>query len=101
MKQCLLLVAFLLFGLSLRSQTTAKSVLSIFPNPATEFISVNDHTDQVGEIAIYNMVGRRIKLFEFVKGENYSVADLPKGMYLVQLIDKAKQVITTQKVDKR
>jgi hypothetical protein len=101
MKHLLLLFAFLLLGLAAQAQTTPKGLVSIFPNPASEFISVNDQTDQVGSLAVFNMLGKRVKQFDVVKGENYPIADLPKGMYLIQLIDKHKRVITTQKVDKR
>jgi hypothetical protein len=36
-----------------------------------------------------------------VKGDTYYVADLPKGMYLVQIQDRSRKTLTTQKVDKR
>ena len=101
MKQFLLSFAFVLAGIVLHAQNSSKQDLSVFPNPTTEFISVNDHTEQVGHIAVFNLLGKKVKDFEFVKGETYQVSDLPKGMYLVQIQDKSHKILTTHKVHKR
>ena len=92
---------FLLVTMAVQAQNSSKADLSVFPNPTTEYISITDHNDAVGHIAIFNLVGKKVKEFEFVKGESFFVADLPKGMYLVQIQDRARQVLKTQKVDKR
>jgi len=101
MKQILLSFAFVLVGVALGAQSNSKPDLSVFPNPATEFISVQDKNDAVGYLSVFNLVGKKVKEFEFVKGEQYSVADLPKGMYLVQILDRSKRNLTTQKIEKR
>ena len=92
---------FLLFGVAVQAQNAIKADLSIYPNPTTEYISITDNSDAVGYIAIFNLVGKKVKEFDFVKGESLFVADLPKGMYLVQLQNRTRQVLKTQKVDKR
>lgn len=92
---------FLLFGVAVQSQNAIKADLSIYPNPTTEYISITDNSDAVGYIAIFNLVGKKVKEFDFVKGESLFVADLPKGMYLVQIQNRTRQVLKTQKVDKR
>ena len=94
----ILLIAFTIAG---RAQTTAKGGLSVFPNPATEYITVNDAGESIEQVAIFNLVGKKVKEFEFVRGESYPVSDLPKGIYLVQLLDRNKRTIKTQKVEKR
>ncbi|MEI6410038.1 MAG: T9SS type A sorting domain-containing protein [Bacteroidota bacterium] len=101
MKSLLLVFAFALSSVVLFAQKNSKPDLSVFPNPTTEYISVEDHTDAVGEISLFSLAGRKVKSFTFNKGEQYYVADLPKGMYLVQLIDKSKRILTTQKLEKR
>ena len=63
--------------------------ITIFPNPATNFISISNE-DKVSEISVFNLVGRKIKTFEVQEGAKYNVSDLPQGMYLVQVIDHAK-----------
>jgi len=101
MKHLLLACAFVLFGTALHAQNHNRPDLSVFPNPVTDYVSVNDHNDQVGFIVIFGLTGRKVKEFEFVKGDSYYIADLPKGMYLVQIQDRLHKTLTTQKVDKR
>ena len=101
MKQILLSFAFVLVGVALGAQSNSKPDLSVFPNPVTEYISVQDKNDVVGFLSVYNLVGKKVKEFEFVKGEQYNIADLPKGMYLVQILDRSKRNLTTQKIEKR
>ena len=75
--------------------------ISIYPNPATNYISVNKD-ENLKEIAIFNLVGRKLKTFEEIeKDEHYDVSDLPNGMYLVQVIDNNKKIVTTQRISKR
>lgn len=72
------LYIFLLFGLSVHAQNSSKADLSVYPNPTAEYISVNDNSDAIGFVAIFNLVGKKVKEFDFVKGELMFVADLPK-----------------------
>ena len=77
--------------------------LSIFPNPAQDFIGITQE-DLVGRILVFNMVGRKMKIFEVEKGEKgekYDIADLPHGMYLIQLVGKNNKVLLTQRLNKR
>ena len=103
MKQLLLVFVLMLGGLALRGQQAnpAKPELSVFPNPAIDNISVHDNSELVLEIVVFNLVGRKVKSFEHLKGEYHYIGDLPKGVYLVQMLDKTKHILTTQKIDKR
>lgn len=75
--------------------------ISIYPNPATDFISV-DNADQVKSIAVFNLVGRKLKSFDNIReDEQYDVSTLPNGMYLVQVIDQSNKIMTTQRISKR
>jgi hypothetical protein len=101
MKQTLLLFSFLCLGFFASGQAHAKADLTVYPNPVTDYISVQDNHDAVGQVLVFSLVGRRVKTFDHVKGEQYYVADLPKGMYLVQLVDKNQRILTTHKLEKR
>lgn len=101
MKHFLLSIAFVLSAAALGAQTNAKLELSVFPNPATEYISVKDNSDLVGEVSVFSIVGRKVKEYTYTKGEQYYIGDLPKGMYLVQLIDHNDRILTTHKMEKR
>ena len=75
MKRHLLLLFFVtLFSLGLSAQigvrggsqlaqNTTDVRVHIYPNPATNYISVSDHK-KVDEIAIYNVVGKLIRRFK-------------------------------------
>lgn len=101
MKQPLLVFLFLIAALALRAQNAARPELSVFPNPVTEYINVQDQVDAVGQVVVFNLLGKKVKVFEAIKGEHYFVGDLSKGVYLVQLIGRNKQIIKTQKIEKR
>ena len=73
---------------------------SVFPNPATEYITVTND-DAVRNIYVFNLVGRKIKTFDVTKGERYEIGDLPNGLYVVQLIGKTNKVLTTQRLTKK
>jgi hypothetical protein len=101
MRQILLSIAFVLTVFTVQAQVTNQPDLAVYPNPSTEFISVVDQNDAVGHLAIFNLMGRKVREFEFNKHERYSVADLPKGLYLVQVQDKAGKTLVTHKLEKR
>ena len=75
-------------------------IASVFPNPATEYITVTND-DAVRNIYVFNLVGRKIKTFEVTKGERYEISDLPNGLYVIQLIGKTNKVLTTQRLTKK
>ena len=75
--------------------------ITVYPNPATDYISF-DNVDNIGQVAIVNLVGRKLKMFENIqRGERYDVSDLPGGMYLVQIMDQNGKVVSTVRVSKR
>ncbi len=105
MKQVILVFFFAFTSLALFGQSSADVgtavKISIYPNPATNFISINKD-ENVRDIAVFNLVGRKLKTFQNVeKDEHYDVSDLPVGMYLVQVIDNNKKILTTQRISKR
>ncbi len=75
--------------------------ISIYPNPATNYISI-DNDENVKSIIIFNLVGRKMLTFDNIrKDEQYDVSTLSNGMYLVQVTDQANKIITTQRISKR
>lgn len=74
--------------------------IKIFPNPASDYIELTDN-EKVSRIVVFNLVGKEMKRFDAVNGQRYNISELPKGLYLVQLVDKTGQTIVTQRVSKR
>lgn len=113
MKQALLTFSLLLFiqigfsqssfsdRLSIKRTGGTESVeLRVFPNPATIYFSLSDN-ESVQEIHVYNLVGKEMKNFLYEKNQKYSVEDLPKGVYLIQMRGKDEKIIVTQRLSKR
>lgn len=101
MKKNLLIILLGLISMSASAQTEKRSPqVSVFPNPATDYITLNDD-DAVRNITILNMVGRKIRIFNVEKGERYEIGDLPNGLYFVQIIGKNSKVLTTQRLTKK
>ncbi len=72
--------------------------VSVYPNPATEFIRLNDPTNSVAKISVMNVLGREIKLFYSNDDDSYNVSDLPAGIYLLRLSDRNNRVIKTLRI---
>ena len=108
MKHLILLFSFcfittLVFSQSSYRSSSASSQnieLSIYPNPTVDFFKVSNN-DLVQQIAVYNLAGRRIKSFDYTDNEKYFVGDLPRGMYLVQLINADHRTLATRRVSVR
>lgn len=75
-------------------------VLRIFPNPTTSYFQISDPTS-VSEVAIYSMVGNKMRVFNASQGNRYEVSDLPVGVYLVRLLDNNQKVLKTVRLSKR
>ncbi|MEM6319800.1 MAG: T9SS type A sorting domain-containing protein [Bacteroidota bacterium] len=74
--------------------------IKIFPNPTTDYISLTQ-SEYVEKLVIYNIVGRPVKTFNANYGNQYDVADLPRGMYLVRLVGNNDQTIKTVRLSKK
>jgi hypothetical protein len=101
MKQTLLLVTLLLAVVALHAQSSTHQEISVYPNPAIENIALHDNADAIGQVIVFNILGKKVKEFEASKGEQYYIGGLAKGVYLIQLVGRNKQVVKTQKIEKR
>lgn len=75
--------------------------ISIYPNPASDYINVQDKDNVLSNVIIYNLAGRRIKSFNTESNQLLNITDLPKGMYLIQFLDKGNKLLTTQRLSKK
>ncbi len=75
--------------------------IKVFPNPATHYIKLND-TEGVGSVEIYNLLGRKVRSYNSVTTDTQmDVEDLPRGMYLVRIMDEQGDLIVTKRLNKR
>lgn len=62
--------------------------IMIFPNPATSQLNISLAIEEKenGKLYIYDMMGKIVKESDFLKKESsISVAELPKGVYFLQV----------------
>ncbi|MEM9918878.1 MAG: T9SS type A sorting domain-containing protein [Bacteroidota bacterium] len=87
-------------NVGLMDQDPEQANIKVFPNPATNFIGLSNYKG-IAQIAIYNVVGRKLRTFTVIDDRKYSIADLPNGMYLVQLVNHNNKIIKTHRMSKR
>jgi hypothetical protein len=76
-------------------------VPKIYPNPVTEFMYLKDDYDAVKTVEVYNVVGRQLQRFSVsYSGQKYDVSRLPRGIYMVRMLDESGNIIRTQRVSK-
>ncbi|MCK5857523.1 MAG: T9SS type A sorting domain-containing protein [Bacteroidales bacterium] len=62
--------------------------ISVFPNPATDFLIVNTSFEQNIDISIYSLSGQRVYLSEnnsIIGEEKISLSDFKPGVYIIKL----------------
>lgn len=71
----------------------AKNEIQLYPNPATKVFQVNSQ-QEIKSITIYNLQSELVKSYDRTQ-ESYSVADLAKGLYLIEIraVGYQKQVL--------
>ncbi len=82
------------------AQLNSKKNISVFPNPADDYIGLSN-SDDVKQLIVFNVVGRKMKSFMVSEGGKYEISELPTGMYLIQMLDFDNKVITTQRLNKK
>lgn len=87
-------------GLSDSEYTSSKSDILVYPNPATFYFEITPN-NLVDEIDIINIVGGKIRSFQYEHGARYSISNLPAGIYLVSLINAKTGVVKTVRLVKR
>ncbi len=107
MRKILLLFFIGFLSLQLQAQSSETKAVSnaatikVYPNPTTNYIAITDKNEVVKEMYVYNLIGRKLKTHYVQSDKKYDLSDLPKGLYLVQLVGHDKKVITTKRISKR
>jgi len=86
------------FGITdVEEKTEVKNDFSIFPNPATDIVTINCTENQISSISIVNSLGMEVKRIEnnvlLEKNSiNISTEDLPTGMYYCILSNQGSRI---------
>lgn len=81
------------------------SVVSIYPNPATNFININILDKRVKNLDVLNVIGKRIAHFPIDATTpnpiNVSLDNIAKGVYLLQFADDNGKILGVKRVAKQ
>ncbi|MBA4154842.1 T9SS type A sorting domain-containing protein [Flavobacterium sp.] len=72
-------------GTVLALPTTEKAVFSVYPNPATDFITVNGASASIKAIQVVDINGRIVKSLKFdgITETQVNISDLNAGVYVI------------------
>lgn len=76
-------------NISLKMAATASvddvfsSKVSVYPNPATNFVTVST-SEKIDRLEIYNLLGKRVVATSKLNNNNIDVSSLSKGVYLIK-----------------
>ena len=75
--------------------------VKIYPNPATDYFSIQDDYDIVDRVVVYNMIGRAVKNYTTANSNNkFTLNDLPEGLYIIRLLNARGATVKTIRLNK-
>ena len=74
--------------------------ITIYPNPVGNYFRL-DNPIGLKEVKVFNMVGKEVASHHIRPDNKYNVESLRKGLYLIQLIGKNKDVVLTKRISKK
>ena len=74
--------------ISIEENASANTSLRLFPNPSSDFISING-LESTSHFKIINMAGRTVLFGEVNEESKIAINDLPGGIYYIQLNDQS------------
>jgi len=74
--------------------------INLYPNPVQDLINLKND-EEVSQIEIYNIVGKKIKSFDHLKGQSHDVSDFNKGIYLIRLLNKSNNILKVLRMTKK
>lgn len=79
--------------LSTKEWSKDEASIVVYPNPAREFITVNLTAHIAEEVRIVDLQGREVMyLAELTSGEQISIEKLPKGTYIIALVQNNQMI---------
>ncbi|MEM6965817.1 MAG: T9SS type A sorting domain-containing protein, partial [Bacteroidota bacterium] len=76
----------------------SEELLSIFPNPANDFITINSSSKiQRGSLQMFDFRGRKLKdILIDQNNKSVVVEDLPTGKFLIKLLDLENGLVSSK-----
>lgn len=70
--------------------------VKVYPNPVRNGLFSIEGLEQASGVQVFNLTGQRVKNFDYNPGRWYSIEELPRGTYLVRLIDNQSRDLVTK-----
>ena len=65
--------------------------MKVYPNPATETLSISIHSNKEQQIQIFNSLGMLLQEISITHSKEINITDLPRGIYFIHLNNSLKQ----------
>jgi len=87
------------FAAGVSTVVKAEDDVALYPNPARNNVNVVfDAGLNVKNVAIYNMIGKAVKVFRVAgNSAKMDINDIPAGIYFVRLVNAQGQIVATRK----
>jgi len=73
--------------------------VKVYPNPSNGLFAIKGGKG-VAQVEVFSLAGTRVKSFTYGDGQWYDISDLPRGTYLVRLVDRNAQQLVTKLMNK-
>jgi hypothetical protein len=77
---------------SLAISNSVKDSFKIYPNPTSDFITIENPNNQDLQIQFFNMIGQALIIKNISKTENILITELLPGSYIVHISNKEKDI---------
>ena len=74
--------------------------VTVYPNPATSFVTFSIDLEKVGHITINNIIGKEVRKVNATTDGKYDVSDLRNGLYIIRLFDRNEELIKALRLNK-
>jgi len=82
------------------TQQNLNDDIRVYPNPAIDYFMITENED-VRKVWIYNILGKRVKTYDVEStGMKFDIRDLPRGMYIVRLVNSNEELVMTTRINK-
>lgn len=66
-------------------EENCENIFAIYPNPATEMLTIINNSNIETEVEIVNIIGQIVKRFEIIDRKKLNISDLEGGVYFVKM----------------
>jgi len=74
--------------------------IKVYPNPATDMVTITANLKKVGHITINNIIGKQLKKVKGSLDGRYDVSDLRRGVYIIRIFDKNDELVKALRLSK-